>query len=334
MFDYFIEGPLLKIVLAVFFIGIFYRFICFVYVTLSQDMGPYAKIKGRFLNIIRLFIPFHKGISKNFLYGTVRFIFHLCLIIVPVWFYGHIELWEESRWGWSWNALPDAWIDGMTIVLLVLSCFFIIRRFAVPVIRRDSTVSDYALILITAIPFLTGMFLTHGEGLDAIRTIHVLSGELLLLVVLFLLVRVRFIEKRCTGCAACVLECPSGALNSKDENKSRLFSFKHYQCIHCGNCVSVCPEDASGLRHAISLQKLFKPKSRDAIRTVELAICDGCGEPLAPNPQVIKVAQDMPCEFTNLCNRCKMFAAITADQEKIAVPLNANTRGDHLSKST
>jgi len=45
---------------------------------------------------------------KKPIYAVVRYIFHICLIAVPVWLSGHIALWEESRFELNWRALPDA----------------------------------------------------------------------------------------------------------------------------------------------------------------------------------------------------------------------------------
>ena len=91
-----------------------------------------------------------------------------------------------------------------------------------------------------------------------LRTLHVMSGELLLVVVVFLFVRSSLNADRCTGCAACEVECPPGALSSHDEGTKRTFTYDPTRCIHCGTCVKVCPEDAAALRHEVSLAKFFR----------------------------------------------------------------------------
>ena len=200
----FIEGPLLVIALGIFAIGVLWRFVFFVYALFRKDGEPEAKRKNAPIHLGRFFLPFHMGILKEPLYGALRYVFHLCLIIVPIGLSGHILLWEESRFGWSWSGLPDAYADWMTLVVLVLAAFFIVRRVALKEIRKESSLSDYILILVAGLPFLTGYLLKHHDldsllGAD-IRTFHVITGELLLLVVVFLFVRSSLNANRCTGC--------------------------------------------------------------------------------------------------------------------------------------
>ena len=79
----------------------------------------------------------------------------------------------------------------MTIILLAIAIFFLLRRIFSADIRLLSTFSDYFLLVVTALPFLTGYFLTHGTvdsiGFlgDNIQLIHMLSGELMLILIPF-----------------------------------------------------------------------------------------------------------------------------------------------------
>jgi nitrate reductase gamma subunit len=101
-------------------------------------------------------------IIKRPVYTTLRYIFHACLVVVPIWFSGHIVLWEESSFELYWTEIPDEWADWMTILLLFLAVYFLIRRIILTNIRAVSSISDHLLIIIAALPFMTGYFLTHG----------------------------------------------------------------------------------------------------------------------------------------------------------------------------
>jgi ferredoxin len=310
-FGSFVEGPLLWIVSLLVITGIIVRLVFFSYAIIKSSKDRYFRWIYILATLGRSLVPFHDAVTKKPLYAILRYIFHACLIVVPVWLSGHIVLWEESRFEWTWAALPDAWADWMTLLFLALATYFLIRRIIVTDIRLTSSKSEYFLIIITALPFVTGYLLTHG-GVDSIsflennmRTIHVLSGEAMVLVAVFLFCRTRLNIEKCTGCAACELDCPTGTLESNDEGKLRLFTYAHYQCICCGSCVSACPEEAAELRHEISLGRFFQIIPKQEIRSVELKACERCGALFAPEPQLDKIGQRFTDDYLRFCPRCK-----------------------------
>ena len=189
----FVEGPLLWIAFLVFVIGSILRAALFFYVSAKMDRALYRYFSWKYVlaTLGQWLLPLNKTIAKNPVYMILMYVFHLCLIIVPIWLGGHVALWEESRFGWSWATLPDAWTLWMTRILLTIAVFLLLRRMILPDLRLISTASDYILLIVTALPFLTGHFLTHGY-LDSVgfmgdhmKLIHILSGELMLIVIPF-----------------------------------------------------------------------------------------------------------------------------------------------------
>lgn len=47
---------------------------------------------------------------------------------------------------------------------------------------------------------------------------------------------------KCTQCMLCVIFCPEGSINWKDEEES--IEFKYNFCKGCGICANECPTDA------------------------------------------------------------------------------------------
>lgn len=310
-FGSFLEGPLLWIVFLILIIGILTRLVIFFVEIIRNSSSNEFRLGYNLAILGRFFAPFHMAVPKRPFYAALRYIFHVCMIAVPIWLSGHIVLWTESRFEWEWNALQDVWADWMTIILLGLATYFFIRRIVLKDIRLTSSLLDYVLIILTALPFMTGYFLTHGS-LDAVpflgdnmRSIHVMSGEVMMLMVVFLFCRTKLNAVRCTGCAACEISCPTGTLESNDEGKLRTFSYSHYQCICCGSCVSVCPEDAAELRHEISLRRFFQVAPKHEIRSVELKECERCGAFFAPEPQLDKVSQTITADYLRFCPACR-----------------------------
>ena len=189
----FAEGPLLWIAFLVFIIGTLIRMAQLLFVARTKDKPfyTYFSIKYILATLARWLLPLNVDVKKNPVFIICVYLFHLCLIVVPIWLAAHISLWEESRFGWSWSSIPDKWADWMTLLLLAIAVFFILRRALSPDLRIITTFADYLMIVVTVLPFATGYVLTHGT-LDSIkilgdnmRLLHVLSGELMLILIPF-----------------------------------------------------------------------------------------------------------------------------------------------------
>jgi len=307
----FAEGPLLWIVFLLFLTGVSARLIFFGIKILTSPKGDQGGVGFSVPVFGRFLLPFHKAIAKKPLYAVIRYVFHLSLFIVPIWLAGHVSLWEESRLGWTWSTIPDKVADWMTILVIVIAAFFLVRRLSWPEARATTAWKDFVVIVIAGLPFLTGYFLTHGTldkvaflG-DNMRLIHVLSGEAMILMALFLFCRTRMNPSRCTGCAACELSCPTGTLESQDKGTLRVFNYSHYQCICCGACVNTCPENAAELRHEISVRNFFRIFPKQEIRSVEMKACRKCGALFVPEPLLDKINRTFTDDYLHLCPNCR-----------------------------
>jgi len=192
-FFLFVEGPLLWIAFLTFFIGSILRAALFLSVSRKRDKIIYQYFSWKYVlaTLGRWLLPLNKDVTKNPIFTILGYMFHICLIVVPIWFSGHISLWEESRFEWYWTPIPDGLADWMTLIFMAIALFFLLRRIISADIRLLSTFSDYLLIVVVALPFITGYFLTHGTvdniGFlgDNIQVIHMLSGELMLILIPF-----------------------------------------------------------------------------------------------------------------------------------------------------
>lgn len=308
----FSTGPLLWVIFSIFILCVLARMTFFMAaITRSpklKALGPFAAI----LSFFRFFAPFHVGILKRPIYAPLRHIFHICLVVVPIWLAGHITLWEESRLEWSWTAIPDEWADVMTLIVITLAAFFFVRRVIMKDIRRNSSVMDFVVILLTALPFLSGYFLKHStiESVpflsDKMWFIHVFSSCAMILMAGVLFCRTRMIEKLCVACTACEQSCPTGTIEYHDQGRQRTFTYSHYQCICCAACVKTCPENAAELRHELSLKRFFQILGKHVIRTAEMQACEKCGTLFAPQPQMQKVAKIFTHhDYLRFCQNCR-----------------------------
>lgn len=308
----YIEGPLLQLSFLIFAAGIVVRLSLYTYSIIRSHKNTGLKWSLSLSGFKRFWLPFRgMALLKRSLASLPQYVFHLCLIIVPIWTLGHVTLWEESRLGWSWTSLPDKWSDVMTLVVIFLAGWFLVRRIVLLMAYREGHISDCLLIVITALPFVTGYFLTHGSPgfipipADDMWTIHVLSGEIILVVAGVLFCRVRLNERACIGCVACGFVCPTRALEHHEHGGLRSLIYGLSQCICCGACRQACPENAIRLQHEISLTRIFRLFSREEIYSTELVSCQMCQKPFASISQLEKAGEVISDEQVYICENCK-----------------------------
>ena len=161
----FAEGPLLWVVFVFFGAGLLLRTVFFVLSIIRRrpSLNPHPAFNASPFLILRLLLPFHNAVLKKPFYSLLRYVFHICLFVVPIWYAGHVSLWEESRFEWYWTPLPDNWADTMTLMVLAICCYFLLRRIILGIIRKSASIGDYLFIILTALPFLTGYLYTHGN---------------------------------------------------------------------------------------------------------------------------------------------------------------------------
>ena len=310
------EGPLLRGAILIFLGGLLVRVLWPVYPLIRNGRGEHERTRWMYLLAVlgRRLAPLYRYILGHPIHAAFLYVFHLLVLILPIFLLGHIILWEESRFEWSWAALPDSVADGMTLVVLGVGALFFIRRLVLPATRRDSSWSDYLLVLVVLTPYCTGYFLTHNtlNSVSFLRTniylVHVMCGELMLILVPFLICTMRLRVDKCTGCGSCALECPVNAIVSRDESTERIIAYNLHVCVMCGACVEICPEKAISLRHRIGFQYLFHIDPKE-VKRVELAVCEQCGTPFAPVAQAHHVgtktlaAEGKEAPLT--CEKCK-----------------------------
>lgn len=149
-------------------------------------MHPAKSINGGFKSIFRGLLPFGlSAMRQQPLLGGVTFIFHLCVVMTPLFLLAHIVLFYES-WQLQWPSLPDLPADIMTMMVIAGTLFFAFRRWIRKEVRAVSNFADWALLIVVNGVFLTGLLAYHHWGpYRPLLITHVLLGEILLLMVPF-----------------------------------------------------------------------------------------------------------------------------------------------------
>jgi nitrate reductase gamma subunit len=116
-------------------------------------------------------------------FTIAAFVFHLSLLIVPLFLSAHILLWEEAFNVSLWS-LPDGLADGMTLVLIAAVIYLGARRLIRPEVRILTSSWDYFLLVMTALPFITGFLAYHQWGpYEVLLILHILLSQILLILI-------------------------------------------------------------------------------------------------------------------------------------------------------
>ena len=184
----FVSGELAWVAFIVFIAGSLYRLITMIRLVNKKErfIYSYMSLKYSLRSIFRWLTPFGTmGWKANPALTVVTFIFHICLIVVPVFLLSHIVLWDEA-WNLNWAALPDSLADALTAILVLCCIFFLIRRLVAPEVKYVTSISDYVILTIVAAPFITG-FLAYHQWFQYqwLVILHIISGEIMLMAIPF-----------------------------------------------------------------------------------------------------------------------------------------------------
>ncbi len=137
--------------------------------------------KQIFIATLKWLFPLTK-MGNRFFYSLTSIVFHVAILVVPIFLAGHIALWSRGV-GLSWPAIPNAVADVLTMVALVTAVALVLQRLAAKATRKLSRLQDYLMPLLVALPFVTGLFAMHPTispfSYKASLLLHVLSGNLI-----------------------------------------------------------------------------------------------------------------------------------------------------------
>jgi len=189
----FITGPLLWLAFGVFFVGLGTRVVLYIrgldwrLDRVAYRAHPGQGAVGAFRSIIHWLVPFYsEGWRSKPIYTVIFYIFHIGLVVTPLFLAGHVTLLRE-RWGITfWPTISMELADILTVAVIVTVIMIAVRRFALPEVRILTTFYDYFLLLITVAPFVTGFVAVRQWGDYTFWLYaHILCSEFLLIAIPF-----------------------------------------------------------------------------------------------------------------------------------------------------
>lgn len=181
------RGPMAWAAFSVCVLGVAYRFATFAAKGIRlKRRRPAKSVRGGLKSILRGLTPFGLHYMREHpVFSMVAGIFHLCLLVTPVFLLAHIVLVYES-WQLQWGSLPDNWADIMTVLVLGGVLFFAARRLLVKEVKALTGPADWLLLAVIAGVFLSGLLAYHHWGpYRPLLITHIVLGEILLVMIPF-----------------------------------------------------------------------------------------------------------------------------------------------------
>lgn len=187
----FAKGPLFRLSLMVMVLGLGRVLL----IALMGMVQAYRRAGDKAIDWARIaketaagLIPSFRIHTHRWIYSAASSLFHVGLIVVPVFLHGHIQLWEKGI-GLSWPVLPLLWADGLSFLVIITGAGLLLGRIAFSQSRSISRSQDFLLPLFILLTFITGVLASHPHWnpfpYPATLLVHVLSGNFLLVLVPF-----------------------------------------------------------------------------------------------------------------------------------------------------
>jgi nitrate reductase gamma subunit len=184
----FVSGPLAWVAFILFFGGSIYRIASLLKLVADKEKFIFSYMSWRYSlrSIIHWITPFATvNWRRQPVLTVVTFAFHLCLLVTPIFLLSHVVLWDEA-FGISWWTLPDAVADAMTIIVILGTVYFLVRRLTQAEVKFVTSPSDFVILAIVAAPFITGLIAYHQWfAYPLMMSLHVLAGNIMLAAIPF-----------------------------------------------------------------------------------------------------------------------------------------------------
>jgi nitrate reductase gamma subunit len=181
----FVNGPFLWIAFSVFIAGSLWQIAALLIRSRRTDRVFYnhADAGAAAASVFAWLVPFaSRGWREHPGTTAITFVFHVCLIALPLFALGHTVTLDYNV-GLGWPNLPDSLVDALTLVFLAAAAALLVRRMVLPQVRIVTGPADYLLWAVTVLPFLSGYLAANGLLLppDTMLLIHVLAGGVMLI---------------------------------------------------------------------------------------------------------------------------------------------------------
>lgn len=188
----FLTGPMLWIAAVLFVGGLTWRVIRYIrgldwrLERVAYGPGRDIGIKGALYSVLQWLVPFGTHSWRKQPFFTVAFfLFHLGLVIVPLFLTGHMVI-MRARFGFSLPSFPLWLSDGLTVGAIIGGIMMALRRVTLPEVRFLSGKADWLLLGLSLFVLVSGFLARmQAPGYEAWLLWHIFGGELILILAPF-----------------------------------------------------------------------------------------------------------------------------------------------------
>nr|WP_320193206.1 nitrate reductase [uncultured Desulfobacter sp.] len=184
----FIMGPMVWISFFIFIGGLSFKAVSFIRELKHKEpyIFSYMTVFHSLRSIGAWLIPFFPvSTRKKPLFYGISYLFHLLLFAAPIFLSAHVVLVQEA-FDISWPVFDDQIADALTVIVIASLVFFGVRRIMVPDVKFLTSPTDFLLIAVVLLPFLTGFLAYHQFfAYRWVMIVHILCGELMLIMIPF-----------------------------------------------------------------------------------------------------------------------------------------------------
>ena len=153
---------------AVFVLGGLYRIISFLTLAKKRDKVVYNHFSWKWVGLtwLRYIFPFNQTVKANPVTAILSYVFHICLLGSALLLGAHLTAWQQGSLGinLTFLAVNDPIILWASYIIMAIAAYLLIRRIFFPAVRIVTEWSDYALLILTVAPVITGwLLLEYGD---------------------------------------------------------------------------------------------------------------------------------------------------------------------------
>jgi nitrate reductase gamma subunit len=133
-------------------------------------------------------VPVRRLWTKRPVYSSISFLFHVGLIVTPLFLAAHVQLWKDGV-GIAWPAIPQVVANDLTLLTIGTALAIFLGRVLSPTSRAISRVQDYVWPLLLAVPFATGYMASNvalsPPTFQSMMLVHIYAADLIMVMIPF-----------------------------------------------------------------------------------------------------------------------------------------------------